>query len=155
MKTGEREDRMSNLNSVDSFTMNERNGMSNFQWHVVGRGESIWNVVDTFDEKWPSEFSSWMDFWEKVTGLEFQSYCPVCGTKFLFEGKERNANGAHVRLQNEPEDDMAWIMPLCSSCNNWQTVGEMKLQGGTALVRTKMNKKHDTAKPELKKECGK
>ena len=35
------------------------------------------------------------------------------------------------------------------------TVGEMKLQGGTALVRTKMNKKHDTAKSELKKEYGK
>ena len=62
--------------------------MNNYQCRIVSKGDSIWNVEDTSEEKWPSGFDSWTNFWERCMNLRFPDYCPVCGTKFVFDGKE-------------------------------------------------------------------
>lgn len=75
------------------------------------------NAIDTSDERWSTEYSSWIDFWEKKTRKK-ASFCRHCG-KITNE-----LCGGHVQIV-EKHSDNKWhrtskkfIVPLCSKCNN-------------------------------------
>lgn len=56
----------------------------------------------------PAGYSSWLDFWEKKTGLKADS-CHRLGCY------AKATDGAHVQLVNG--GDEWYIVPLCHSCN--------------------------------------
>lgn len=67
------------------------------------------NLNGTSDNKLPSGYSSWLDFWEKILVRKATDCHNIqCN-------KKNNLNGAHVQLV---EGGNEWyIVPLCTSCN--------------------------------------
>lgn len=56
----------------------------------------------------PPGFSSWLDFWEKKTGIK-------AGTCHRYSCREKATDGSHVQLT---DGSNAWyIVPLCHACN--------------------------------------
>lgn len=67
------------------------------------------NLNGTTDNKVPSGYSSWKEWWEKKTNRKF-SDCS-CG-----DCKKTADVGAHVQ-KAEGSDKKWYIVPLCTSCN--------------------------------------
>lgn len=104
------------------------------------------NVEETSDEH--SVFKhEWAGFWQDKTWLKFPSVCANSDCTNDTESPE--IVGAHVRINGEPDNDkMAWIVPLCKSCNSSDNKSEMELSLGTWMARVTMSKAHKTAKEE-------
>ena len=67
------------------------------------------NKKGTADKTPPSDYSSWLDFWEKKKGKE----ATVCEVR----GCDENPDvGGHV-IKSE-EGSKEYILPMCDSCNN-------------------------------------
>lgn len=67
------------------------------------------NLNGTSDNKVPSGYISWKDWWEKKSGKTF-STCSCSGCS------ESAKVGGHV--QKNLQSDRSWyIVPLCNSCN--------------------------------------
>lgn len=123
----------------------ESNKIDGAAYHLT-RASGAWNVEDTLDEEPPAEDNgSWTAYWMRKTGLSRPAVCPSCGAVL----DDDNESGAHVRLENEEEDEWAWITVLCASCNNWQNKNRMTIVANTPIVRVKMGKKRKTAKIRL------
>ena len=61
----------------------------------------------------PNGYSSWIDYWEKSTGLKATScHNTVCNVSF----RNASMDGAHVQ-RDTPNDNRWWIVPLCHRCN--------------------------------------
>ncbi len=67
------------------------------------------NLNGTSDSKLPVGYSSWIDFWERISKVKATECHNIqCNRK-------DNLNGAHVQLV---EGGNEWyIVPLCTSCN--------------------------------------
>ena len=75
------------------------------------------NATQPYDENCPSEYDSWLDFWEKNTEKP-AIYCRNCG-KYTTD-----LCGGHVQ-KVEQRSDGKWyrfpelyITPICYKCNN-------------------------------------
>jgi hypothetical protein len=75
------------------------------------------NAVGTSDEKCPSGYNSWLDYWNRMTGKS-AAYCRHC--------HERTSDlcGGHVQKVEQRSDDkwyrlpVLYITPICYKCNN-------------------------------------
>ena len=65
------------------------------------------NVDGTSYSTPPSNYASWLDFWEQKSGLKSQK-CGNCSDKALL--------GGHV-IQASATDNKRYIVPLCMKCN--------------------------------------
>lgn len=124
---------------------NESNETNVEAYHLTS-ASSAWNVEETEKEEPPAEDNgSWTAYWMRKTGLPRPFVCPACGAVL----NDENESGAHIRLENEEEDEWAWITVLCDSCNNWQNRKRMTIVTNTPIVRVKMSKKRKTARIRL------
>ncbi len=67
------------------------------------------NKKGTEDKRPPTEYSSWLDFWEKKKGKTAK----VCEVKLCEESSDV---GGHVIKDGEGGKE--YILPICYSCNN-------------------------------------
>ena len=67
------------------------------------------NKKNTSDKRPPSEYSSWLDFWEKRKGKRAR----LCEVQSCNDSAEV---GGHVIKYGEGPKE--YILPLCHSCNN-------------------------------------
>lgn len=111
---------------------------------VLDSAHYAYNVEGTQNETPPAGYDSWIDYWTARIGDSCPLHCCnlLCNT-FL---DTRNRVGAHVRLEGEPDDDWAWIVPLCASCNNANNHQAHFLFKGTELVRVRMSRTRKTNK---------
>ena len=75
------------------------------------------NAIGTSDKICPSQYKSWLDFWECRKG-EKATYCRHCN---------KNSNdlvGGHVNIATQDFDGKwyrtsdCYITPICAKCNN-------------------------------------
>lgn len=84
--------------------------------------EEVCNVVGSTEDAPPSEYDSWLDYWEKNTSNTVQDFftCPSCNKtkqiKVLNDKGEMvdGAVGGHVENQNGE----SFICPICKKCND-------------------------------------
>lgn len=76
--------------------------MSTFNVHNLGEGA----------RPAPIGYSSWLDYWEKATGMKANWCQRVNCTQLLAKATD----GAHVQLDS-PNDNHWYIVPLCHKCN--------------------------------------
>lgn len=105
--------------------------------------KGAYNVDDTKDERPPAwSAKDWDEHWKYVTGENLTGQvCASCGCSLTSSTRV----GAHIRLDGESEDDMAWIALCCKSCNNSDQ--PQKVRKGSLIVRVKMSKIHKNVKP--------
>ena len=109
----------------------------------------IHNVLDTKDEPIPEGYDSFLDYWEKNSGLSAPDECQARCAHQNVDGTDADKTdlvGAHVRIDGKVcTDDWAWIVPLCRHCNSDDHTCRMELPSGVTLVPIKMSKAHPTA----------
>ena len=70
----------------------------------------------------PSEYSSWLYYWEQEANFILnprEPYeCPSCGGSFF----RKDFDGCHVQKADNRFDRKWYIVPLCSSCNQKNTI---------------------------------
>ena len=112
-------------------------------------GIFVHNVLDTKDEPIPEGYKSFLDYWEKKSGQDCPSECQAIDPHLTEDGGVADCTalgGAHVRIDEEDcPDDYAWIVPLCSHCNNDNNTSSIYMPSGTIFIPIKMAKKHMTA----------
>lgn len=78
------------------------------------------------------ECGSWINHWEKFSGEELPSKCPVIGCN------NKPEVGAHVQ-KDEKNDNNWYIIPLCKNCNNKK--GEtLQVENNIKLVSANVSK---------------
>ena len=77
--------------------------MSIFKVHNLGEGA----------RPTPIGYLSWLDYWEKATGMKANWCHRFDCTQLLAKATD----GAHVQLDN-PNDNHWYIVPLCHKCNS-------------------------------------
>ena len=74
----------------------------------------------------PSKYSSWLNYWEQeancILNPEEPYECPACGGSFF----RKDFNGCHVQKVGYIYDLKWYIVPLCSSCNQKDTILEIE-----------------------------
>lgn len=74
---------------------------------------------------------SWIEHWRKFTGGK-RVTCAVIGCNNLAKC------GAHVVSTDGRRDQQWWIVPVCSNCNHYRNIKEMKIDRRSWLVSANM-----------------
>lgn len=82
--------------------------MSTYKVHNLGEGA----------RPAPFGYSSWLDYWEKATGMKANRCHRVDCTQLLAKATD----GAHVQLDN-PNDNHWYIVPVWSTFHSRRTIG--------------------------------
>lgn len=86
------------------------------------------NVEGTSGLRPPFGFGqSWISYWQKFTG-NHRTTCAHLGCS------NQATVGAHVEFLDQLGPRGIYIVPLCSSCNNWRNGDQMTIDSRTALV---------------------
>ena len=83
--------------------------------------------------KAPYPYTSWLNYWEEKANFTLEPNtlykCPACGKSFY----RKDFDGCHVQKADSFFDWYWYIVPLCSSCNQSDSILEI---GNVTLVST-------------------
>ena len=85
----------------------------------------------------PYPCTSWLNYWERNTGFSIQNgklyNCPACGKSVY----RNDFDGCHVKKAYNTFDNKWYIVPLCSSCNQSNTI--LNIDNNVPMVPTPSN----------------